>query len=334
MVRERLVAPGSVLRNLSLDRRVEDAILALDPERLSEHEIWELLSHGPAPRIINIHGSVPIITMKSFSKFLIAMGYPKEKIRNPKDGAYSYSSYQSSKQLAGLLAWYYEREGMMPMLIGHSQGGMLVIKVLHELAGAFNDRIPLWNPLTEDAEDRLLLIDPLTGAERPVIGLTVSYAAAIATGKLMRLLLGQWEMLSRLRKIPDTVKEFTGFSSEWDLLAGNFGRVEPYHPLGSARVRNVTLPSEGSHITLPLTEHLATGTATRGWISSYTAEGSSPPLVDGVGLESKNILLAAEIWYSVKKHWCLEAQRLIRAKRTPLSSSPPLLRFAKQSVGG
>jgi hypothetical protein len=28
------------------------------------------------------------------------------------------------------------------------------------------------------------------------------------------------------------------------------------------------------------------------------------------------VLWAADVWHSIKKHWCLEAQRLIRAQRT------------------
>jgi len=28
-----------------------------------------------------------------------------------------------------------------------------------------------------------------------------------------------------------------------------------------------------------------------------------------------NLLWAADVWFSVKKHWTLEAQRLIRARR-------------------
>jgi hypothetical protein len=29
-------------------------------------------------------------------------------------------------------------------------------------------------------------------------------------------------------------------------------------------------------------------------------------------VDTTNLLHAADIWYSVKKHWCLEAQRLLR----------------------
>ena len=40
---------------------------------------------------------------------------------------------------------------------------------------------------------------------------------------------------------------------------------------------------------------------------------AAPPA--GAGIDASNIVHAADIWYSVKKHWCLEAQRLIGARR-------------------
>jgi hypothetical protein len=27
------------------------------------------------------------------------------------------------------------------------------------------------------------------------------------------------------------------------------------------------------------------------------------------------VLWAADVWYSIKKHWCIEAQKLVRAQR-------------------
>jgi len=301
------------LERSALDPAVEARILALDPEHLSPRDVGETLSRSPAPRIIGLQGSVPIVTMAPFAEFLVAMGYPEERLRNPQDGALSYSSFIDARQLAGALAWYYEHEGMMPMLIGHSQGGMVAVKVLHELAGNFGPSVPVWNPVRGVAEARTTIVDPLTGTERPVVGLTVPYAAALATGKLPRLLLGQWTMLSRLREIPDTVTEFTGFSLEWDAIAGNFGATEPYRATGSARVRNVILPSSASHIALPRAAELAHENATREWIEGYVP-GAAPP-APAVAIDTSNLLHAADIWYSVKKHWCLEAQRLIRARR-------------------
>ena len=78
---------GAVLRAIAVDPAVEERVLALDPERISEREVRETLALAPAPRIINLHGSVPLVTMQPFAEFLIAMGYPAERLRNPRDGS-------------------------------------------------------------------------------------------------------------------------------------------------------------------------------------------------------------------------------------------------------
>jgi hypothetical protein len=312
-------APGP-LTAFTLDRATEERLLTLDPERLSPQEVKEVLARAPAPRVIGLHGSVPIVTMAPFAEFLIAMGYPDERLRNPGDGRYTYSSFADSREVAGLLAWHYEREGSVPMLIGHSQGGMLAVKVLQDLAGASGDRIRVWNPVTGAAEDRFTIVDPLTGAERPVVGLRVPYTAALATGSLMRVVLGQWGMVARLRSVPDSVDEFTGYFVEWDLIAWTSpgsAQSNPYRPTGTARVRNLTLPAEYSHVSLPAAAHLAGNEVTRTWIERY-APGA--PLPAAEGLDTRNLLHAADIWFSVKKHWCLEAQRLVRAQRAVLQA--------------
>src|SRR2546430_5058244 len=303
-----------VLQRPPIDAAVEGRLLALEAERLSEGDGREVLARAPGPRIINLEGSLPVVTMVSFAEFLVAMGYPEERIRDP-GGALSYTSSIDAQRLAGTLAWYYEREGTMPMLIGHSQGGMVAIRVLYELAGEFGDSIPVWNPLSGAAEARTTIVDPRTGASRPVVGLEVPYVAALATGKLPRILLGQWTMLPRLRNIPDTAEEFTGFSFEWDPIAGNFGSAEPYRATGSARVRNVILPPKASHLTLPLVKELALDPAARDWINRYVPGPRTASLPFAALAELPNLPHAADIWFSVKKHWCLEAQRLVRAAR-------------------
>jgi hypothetical protein len=303
----------------AVDSAIERRLLALVPEHISERDVREVLAHVPAPRIIDLEGSVPIVTMDSFAQFLIAMGYPEERVRDPENGSLSYSSAIDARRLAGTLAWYYERERMMPMLIGHSQGGMVVIRVLHELAGEFGDSIPIWNPMRGVAEARTTITDPESGLQRPVVGLRVPYAAALATGKLPRILLGQWTMIPLLRKIPDTVTEFTGFSLDWDPIAGNFGSAEPYHATGSALVRNVTLPPAAGHLTLPLAKELALDPAAREWIDHYVPGTHVPSIQSAALSEMPNLLHAADIWYSVKKHWCLEAQRLLREARRPVA---------------
>ena len=109
---------------------------------------------------------------------------------------------------------------------------MLAIKVLYELTGSFHAGDPGVESADRQPEQRTTIVDPLTGLERPVVGLKVPYVAALATGKLPRLLLGQWTMMGKLRAIPDTVEEFTGFSIEWDMIAGTLPGSEPYHADG------------------------------------------------------------------------------------------------------
>ena len=308
-------ANSTSVATLRPDAPAEARIEALDCARLSAVDVRETLALAPAPRILNLQGSLAPVTMEPLAQFLIAMGYPVERLTNPPDGALSLSSFADSTQLAGTLAWYYENEGAMPMLIGHSQGGMLAIRVLHEFAGAFHDAIEVWNPRTGESEKRTSIVDPQDGSERPVVGLKVPYAAALATGKLPRLLLGQWAMLGKLRSIPDTVDEFTGFTIEWDFIAGTFPGSEPYRATGSASVRNVTLPASTSHLALPQMRALATNAAMRAWIDAYGPEsGSTAPPADA-GVDAANAVPAAELWYGVRKHWCTEAQRQVRRPR-------------------
>ena len=291
----------------------DEQVLALRPEQISAADVRDVLAQGPAPRIIALQGSIAFVSMQPFCEFLIAMGYPESQLRDPRDGSLSRSSFGDSAELAGQLAWYYEREGMMPLLIGHSQGGMLAIKVLYELAGEFHAAIPVWNPMRDAPEQRTTIVDPRTGIERPVVGLTVPYAAAIATGKLPRVLLGQWTMIGKLREVPDSVEDFSGFTLDWDPIAGTFPGSEPYHALGSAHVRNITLPARASHITLPQTRALAHDPDARAWIDAYyPGTLVSPP-------DDANVVHAADIWYSIKKHWCIEAQRQILARRAMLA---------------
>ncbi len=278
----------------------------------------DTLAKGPAPRIILLHGGIyPVhLVMESAGRFLTGMGYPEDRIRHPGDRRWSHSPYENSAQIAGLIAWYYEHDGMRPMMIGHSQGGIQAVKVLYELAGRFDDPLRVWNPLTDYAEDRTSIVDPLTGDERPVIGLTVSYASSVGAGGAALLLPNQWSMAGKLRTIPDTVDEFTGFAIGLDLIAWTLpGDTEAinFRRDGNTLVRGVMLPASYSHVFVPDTLDLTADATTRNWIDAYQpadAGVATPPENAGSG-----VLWAADVWHSVKKHWAIEAQRLIRAKR-------------------
>jgi hypothetical protein len=317
---------ASVLREPTLSRETEGMILAIDPEHVTEKEVSEVLSQAPAPRIINIHGGVLPYngSMNSFSQFLIGMGYPEVSIRNPKDGSCALGYYENSEKIAGVLAWYYERQGLRPMIVGFSQGGIQIVRILHKLAGDSTEKLPVWNPLTWKSENRFDIIDPLTGKSRPVVGLELSYATAAVAGGLARALPNQWGMNGKLRKIPDQVEEFTGFQKGLDLLGGDFlgyGPANDYKPTGKALVRNVRLPSTYGHSAIPLTKHLLKSREIKDWINNYrpTDKPADAPRLDvKFNSNSSHILWAAEVWYCIKKHWVLELQRKIRAQ-IPLS---------------
>src|SRR4030095_14170919 len=94
---------------------------------------------------------------------------------------------------------------------------------------------------------------------RPVVGLQVSYASAVGAGGLTRILPNQWDMWLDLRKIPNSVDEFTGFCKRMDLLGGDFlgyGSANYYKAMDTAVVRNVWLPTHYHHRAIPDTRHL------------------------------------------------------------------------------
>jgi hypothetical protein len=311
----------AVLRSVKLDPALEDRILALDPDRITVDELSATLTKAPAPRIIMIHGGIyPVhLAMESAGEFLVGIGYPENRIRHPGDQRWSHSPYENSAQIAGLIAWYYEHDGMRPMMIGHSQGGLAAIKVLYDLAGRFDNPIRVWNPYLDDAENRTRIVDPLTGAVRPVIGLTLSYVSVVGAGGISLVLPNQWAIADKFRTIPDTVDDFTGYSIGLDLIAwtlpGIKGTSEFRHN-GTALVRSIVLPASYSHLTVPAVQALADNKAARAWIEAYRP-GATPP-ASPPGTEGYAILWAADVWHSVKKHWTLEAQRLIRARRAAL----------------
>jgi len=305
----------AVLAPREVDAVLASRILALTPERISSSEVRQVLAHAPAPTILAFQGSLPMLTMRPLADFLIAMGYPEASLRDPATGELSYSSRDDSARLAGLIAGLYERDGLMPMLIGHSQGGMLVLRILHELAGSFHSQIAVRDPDTGRELDRKDIFDPLTGLRQPVVGLRVGYAAVIATGTLPRILLGQWDMIPRLREVPDSVEEFTGFTIAWDPIAGNLAHGEAYKPMGRAVVGNVLLASAVSHIGAVQLAPLASDEVAREWIEAYVPGAADRPGLPVARVDTRNIVQAAELWYHIKKHWCVEAQRWVRARQ-------------------
>lgn len=308
----------TVLRAAALDRELEDRILALDPERLSAADVAEVLARAPAPRILLLHGGVyPVhLAMTSFGTFLVGMGYPEAKIRPPGSYDWSYGPYTSTARLAGIAAWHYEQEGLRPMTVGHSQGGLYAAKILKQLAGRYGDTLSTWDPVDDRETGRTTIVDPRTDRVRPVIGVSLAYGSSVGAGGLALVLPNQWDDFATLRTIPDTVDEFTGYFILFDLIALSFPGNPldmPYTAENRARVRNVTLPFTTNHVVVPVVADYATDPALRAWIEAYRpGDPERSRLPDTAG---GSLLWAADVWYSIRKHWALEAQALVRARR-------------------
>lgn len=291
-------------------------VSAMNSERPTEADLSVLRKDFPVPRIIAINGSIPLSSMDSFTGFLTALGYPEEKTRNPLDGSGSYSSYLDSAKLAGIVAWFFEKDGVMPLVIGHSQGGMLVVKLLHELSGSFGQNVAVWNPYDDTKEERVAILDPVTGREQPIIGLKVRLASAIATGRVMRLIMGQWDMLKRLRQIPDSVVEFSGYHLPNDPISGTVfgvGRSDWYHPTGSAVVHNIILADGTGHFSVISEASLLNNQEVRQWIETYNPAKDIATPLPATG--SGSPLLAADIWLRIETAWIREVQEWIAGKR-------------------
>jgi hypothetical protein len=84
-------------------------------------------------------------------------------------------------------------------------------------------------------------------------------------------------------------------------------------------VRNVTLPAVYSHVFVPATSQLAESPAMRTWLNAFDPnnEAGRAAVPDAA---ATNVMFAADVWHSIKKHWCLEAQQLIRARRAALAT--------------
>jgi len=247
------------------------------------------------------------------------MGYPRSSIGVPGHGTDTFSCLERADMIAGMTAWYYEKEGLRPMMVGHSQGGFQVVKILKELDHGPSHKTYVWNALTWKRENRWKITDPLTGRERPVSGLRLPYVSSVGAGGLTRILPNQWGMIGSLRTIPNSVEDFTGFYKKRDLLGGDaVGPANLARAAGTAKVRNVELPASYAHGQIPDTKHLARSSETRDWINNYRPPNKlsdKPTLNVTFKANSDHILWAADVWYSIKKHWVIELQNLIRARR-------------------
>ena len=79
----------------------------------------------------------------------------------------------------------------------------------------------------------------------------------------------------------------------------------------TSRCRPASATSNAARI-----EGLARDPAARAWIDAYSPDKPPAPLPDLAHDDAANLVHAADLWYEVKRHWCIEAQALARAQRS------------------
>ena len=81
------LTPPPPQSTVTLDRALEDRILALDPERITAQDLRDTLSKAPAPQIMLMHGGIVgvYLAMVSTGQFLVGMGYRENRIRQIAD---------------------------------------------------------------------------------------------------------------------------------------------------------------------------------------------------------------------------------------------------------
>ena len=120
------------------------------------------------------------------------------------------------------------------------------------------------------AEPRTTIVDPLTGRERPVVGVPVSFASAVGAGGPSFIFPNNWDVIGRLRDIPDTAVQFNGYFIGIDWFVFNVGvGGDRFKSTGNAFVRNVELPAGYLHVSVPVTGHLPNNPAYKAFIDAY-----------------------------------------------------------------
>jgi hypothetical protein len=282
-----LLLLGQALAAAALPPELRERLLAIDPEQVSDQQVRELLTLTPVPRVLLFQGSLGA-DMESFGSFLAQMGYPAYRLRNPATGRYSYSFAWDGCRcvecdaLAASLPAQVHRDGVAPVLVGHSGGGVSVSRILHRLAADEN-------------------------APR------VSFAATLGTGALMRWVPGFpgcAAELTLLRQVPASVAVFTGYRIAGDPFTSLFGFGDFRPTVGAmppAQVRNVRLSPQVSHLRAFEVDGYAEQPQVRAWIEAYRPGSDAPP-PDAPGLDLSNLHHAADLWHSLKKHWALQAR--------------------------
>ena len=251
------------------------------------------------------------------------MGYPEERVRNPRDGSLSYSSFVDSARTRRndgvvLRARRHGADAHRPQP-GRNDGGTRPARAGGRLR---TTRSRCGTRCATKPRTRTTIVDPFDG-ERASRGRT---QGSLRGGDRNRhSCRGSCSVngtcSKRLHEIPDTVEEFTGYLARVGSDRRQFrARGALSSATGTAQVRNVVLPPAASHITAPAGARARARSGDAGVDRRLRRRRERRSCRSKQARTFRNLLHAADIWYSVKKHWCLEAQHMIRALRKNASA--------------
>jgi hypothetical protein len=336
------------------DPELVEKILALDPTDIDADDV-EILRRGPTPWIFTIAPVHPWAwTFLYLIEFLGEMGYPMDRMGDPRYPKYKIYWRTDGPLIAGMAASFYEQDGMAPMIIGWSGGAIQTVVVLHSLSNTTGEHSIVVRDLrTGEADGRDWILDPVSGERLEISDVQFSLGGALAAGGLGRMVRGpRWEIDHGLRLVPDSVRDFVGFQVPNDVFgsdkpfssAKKFAAANEFTATGSAKVRSIVGDSSYHHFNTFHCEHLLANPEGRQWVDAYRPD-SGYGLRNFLGTEEMKFrrelrnLWCGEIWYAIKKNWAIEAQRVARAIRSeqqPLvaSVSPADERGASQNDDG
>ena len=323
---------------LSQDPELSRRILGLDPNRVSQRDISDILSKGPTPWLMTIAPLPPwSVEFLNLIKFFVKSGYPANRIGDPRSNDYRIDWRERPEIIGGMTAWFYENDGMAPILIGWSGGGILAVHVLHTLNGSPDtEKVRMVSARTGEIEERTWFRDFHTGERRPMSALRIPFAAALAAGGLGRYVQPKiWPIVHGLHQVPDTVHEFLGFKSPQDIFGtdmlngsdAGFVEANRFQAMGSANVRSIMTDDSYDHFWVVHCNELLETPEGTVWVQNYRPDSSHGHrdyrhTIEFSFIEGKRNLFCGEIWHAVKKHWALSAQRVARTfieKRSAVS---------------
>ena len=302
--------PGRTAARLSILR----ALHALDCDRLDGSEASVALAGLPAPRIVILHGSVPIVTMEPFARFLIGWAIREASLRDPSDGSLTQSSFGGQRG-AGGHAGLVLRARRPAADADRTQPGRHA-RDAHAARARRGLLRPSrrWSTRSRARPCRApRSAIPYTGASGPSWA-SVSFAAAIATGKLA----------ARAARPVDDARQAAPRARQHRGIHGLRDRLGSRSPATGPRRSPTSPPAAPACATCCCRR--ATAISARRSPSICRQQDAHPGIRDRAGgpmrppprcrggiADLRNLELAADLWYSVRHHWCTEGQRRLRA---------------------